>query len=66
MPIFLTQIEQQAKLTESLLAALNPSISDVETAWSKEIEARAAAYDNGEMESISAEEVFSQARSLAL
>ena len=74
MAISLAEVEQQAKqldaseqaqLAESLLASLNPSVSEVEAAWAVEIESRVAAFDSGEMKSVSAEQVFAEARNLS-
>ena len=74
MAISLAEVEQQAKqldaseqaqLAESLLAALSPSVSEVEAAWAEEIESRVAAFDSGEMTAVSAEQVFAEARNLS-
>ena len=68
----LTELEQQvrslppndrARLAEVLLESLQgPPLSDVETAWNREIEARVAAYDRGDLQAFSAESVFAEAR----
>ena len=58
--------EERAKLAETLLESLRDApIAEIEAAWEREIEARAAAYDRGELETISAEDVFAEARRLA-
>mgnify|MGYP006193488501 CR=1 FL=1 len=51
---------------ETLLESLQEApISEIEEAWAQEIESRVAAYDRGELKTISAEEVFAEARRLA-
>jgi len=58
--------EERAKLAEALLESLREeSVAEIEAAWEREIEERAAAYDRGELQTISAEEVFAEARRLA-
>ena len=58
--------EERAKLAEVLLESLEgESLAEIEAAWDREIEERAAAYDRGELETISAEDVFAEARRLA-
>ena len=68
----LSELEQQARalspddrarLAEVLLESLQGSpLSEVETAWSREIEERVAAYDRGEVQAYPAEDVFAEAR----
>jgi putative addiction module component (TIGR02574 family) len=68
----LTELEHQARalpphdrarLAEVLLESLQgPPLSDAESAWSQEIEERIAAYDRGDLQAISAEGVFAEAR----
>ena len=68
----LSELEQQARalspddrarLAEVLLESLQgPPLSEVETAWSREIEERVAAYDRGEVQAYPAEDVFAEAR----
>ena len=58
--------EERARLAETLLESLTAApIAEIEAAWDREIEVRAAAYDRGELETISAEDVFAEARRLA-
>ena len=58
--------EERAKLAEILLESLQEApIADIEAAWDREIQKRAAAYDRGELQTISAEDVFAEARRLA-
>ncbi|MGZ3519271.1 MAG: addiction module protein [Vulcanimicrobiaceae bacterium] len=58
--------EERAKLAEAILDSLRDApIAEIEAAWDREIEARAAAYDSGELQAISAEDVFAEARRLA-
>jgi len=68
----LSELEQQARslppddrarLAEVLLESLQgPPVSEIEAAWSLEIEERIAAYDRGELQAFSAEDVFAEAR----
>jgi putative addiction module component (TIGR02574 family) len=68
----LTELEQQARalpphdrarLAEVLLQSLQGlPLSDVEAAWSREIEEHIAAYDRGDLQVFSAENVFAEAR----
>ena len=58
--------EERAKLAEILLESLQEApIADIEAAWDREVQKRAAAYDRGELQTISAEDVFAEARRLA-
>ncbi|MBK7743153.1 MAG: addiction module protein [Betaproteobacteria bacterium] len=67
----LIELEQQARalpphdrarLAEVLLESLQgPPLSDVEAAWSREIEERITAYDRGDLQAFSAENVFAEA-----
>ena len=58
--------EERAQLADALLASLHTSpLSDIETLWDKEIEARVAAFDCGEAQTYAAEDVFSEARRLS-
>jgi len=58
--------EERAQLAELLLESLQDApLAEIEAAWDREIEERAAAYDRGELQAISAEDVFAEARRLA-
>jgi putative addiction module component (TIGR02574 family) len=58
--------EERERLVDELLESLNePAAAELDAAWSAEIERRLAAYDRGEIQALSAEEVFAKARSLA-
>ena len=58
--------EERAQLAEALLASLQtPPLTDIETLWDREIEARVAAYDRGEAQTYAAEDVFAEARRLS-
>jgi putative addiction module component (TIGR02574 family) len=58
--------QERAKLAEMLLESLRATpVAEIEAAWGREIEARTAAYDRGEVETVSAEDVFAEARRLA-
>lgn len=75
MSISLAEMEQQARLlspderarlAEVLLESLqDTSLSEVEAAWQREIEARVTAYDRGEIPTYLAEEVFAEAHRIA-
>ena len=55
--------DDRARLAEVLLESLQgPPLSEVEAAWNREIEERIAAYDRGELQTTSAEDVFTEAR----
>ena len=72
MSVTLSEVEQQARmlppderarLAEVLLESLrDTSLLEVEEAWQREIEERVAAYDRGEVQTFSAEDVFAEAR----
>ncbi|QVL51664.1 MAG: addiction module protein [Cyanobium sp. M30B3] len=53
--------EDRASLAESMLESLRTSITEIEAAWSEEVEERVNAFDRGEIPSCSAEEVFAEA-----
>lgn len=58
--------EDRERLVDELLASLNePAATELDAAWSAEIERRLAAYDRGEVQALSAEDVFAEARALA-
>ena len=57
--------EERALLAELLLESLRDTpLAEIEAAWDREIEERAAAYDRGELKTFSAEDVFAEARRL--
>lgn len=58
-------VEERAQLAEALLESLQDApLAEIEAAWNREIEERVAAYDRGELQTISAEDVFAEARRL--
>lgn len=58
--------EERELLVDELLASLNePTAGQLDAVWEGEIERRLTAYDNGDVQSLSAEEVFAKARALA-
>ena len=58
--------EERSRLVELLLETLyEPPLSEIEAAWDTEIRHRVAAYERGEVETYSAEEVFAEARRIA-
>jgi putative addiction module component (TIGR02574 family) len=54
--------EDRARLAESMLESLQPLSAEIEAAWAEEIEERVSAFDQGEMSSHTAEDVFAEAR----
>lgn len=56
--------EERAKLAQTLLESLHAPVAEVEAAWAKEIDARVAAFDRGEMPAYPAEDVFAEVRRL--
>ncbi|MBU6485040.1 MAG: addiction module protein [Betaproteobacteria bacterium] len=55
--------DERARLAEVLLESLQgPPLAEVEAAWNREIEERIAAYDRGDLQATSAEDVFAEAR----
>ncbi len=57
--------EERARLAEVLLESLHDtSLSEIEREWEKEIARRVAAYDAGDTQIHSAEDVFAEARRL--
>lgn len=54
--------EDRARLAESMLESLQPLSSEIEAAWAEEMEDRVSAFDQGEMASHSADDVFTEAR----
>jgi len=58
--------EERARLAQSLLESLRDApVAEIEKAWEREIQERAAAYDRGELSTFDAESVFAEARRLA-
>jgi putative addiction module component (TIGR02574 family) len=58
--------EDRVRLVELLLDTLQEEpAADVEAAWAEEIRRRVEAYERGEVETYSAEEVFAEARRIA-
>ena len=55
---------ERALLAELLLESIQPPVSTVEADWNREIEARVAAFDRGEVSSQPAADVFAEARRL--
>lgn len=55
-------LEERAKLVEFMLESLNEPLSDIEAAWSQEVERRVVAYDRGDLPSYPAEDVFAEAK----
>ena len=72
MSELLSELEQQARalspddrarLAEVLLESLQgPPLSEIEAAWNREIDERIAAYDRGDLQAFSAEDIFAEAR----
>ena len=58
--------QDRSRLVEMLLETLQePALSEIDTAWDTEIRRRVAAYDRGEVQTFSADEVFAEARRIA-
>ena len=58
--------DERARLAEMLLESLRDApLAEIEKAWEAEIAERVAAYDRGELPTLSAESVFAEARRLA-
>lgn len=57
--------EERAKLAEAMLESLHSPLTDVEAAWTQEIEQRVAAFDRGEIPAYPAEDVFAEARRIS-
>jgi putative addiction module component (TIGR02574 family) len=57
--------DERERLVDALLESLNaPAAAELDAAWTAEIERRLAAYDRGEVEALSADEVFAKARAI--
>ncbi len=57
--------EERARLAQVLLDSLREKpLADVEAAWEREIEQRVAAYESGKLQTVTAEDVFAEARRL--
>lgn len=58
--------EERSRLVELRLETLHePPVAEIEAAWTREIERRVAAFERGEVETFSAEDVFAEARRIA-
>lgn len=58
--------DERARLVELLLESLHePPLAEIEAAWDAEIKRRVEAYERGEVQTYSAEEVFAEARRIA-
>lgn len=59
--------EERVRLVQVLIESLrDSSVPEIEAAWAREISARLAAYERGELKTYAAEEVFGEAKRLAL
>jgi nitrate reductase assembly molybdenum cofactor insertion protein NarJ len=56
--------EDRAKLAEFMLESLHTSIEEIEAEWSEEIALRIDAFENGDISSYSAAQVFAEARQI--
>ena len=59
--------EDRAKLAECMLESLHTSIEEIEAAWSEESEEialRFEAFEQGDISSYSAEQIFAEARQI--
>lgn len=58
--------EERSRLVALLLESLHePPLAEIEAAWDAEIKRRVEAFDRGEVQTFSAEEVFAEARRVA-
>lgn len=58
-------VDDRTRLAAYILDSLEPAdgnADEIEAAWTREIEARIAAYERGEITPIAADEVFAEAR----
>lgn len=56
--------EDRAKLAEFMLESLHTSIEEIEAEWAEEIALRIDAFENGDISSYSAAQVFAEARQI--
>ena len=56
--------EDRARLAETMLESLQPSIPEIDCAWAEEIERRVDAVDRGLMPTHSAADVFAEAKTI--
>ena len=56
--------EDRARLAETMLESLQPSIPEIDSAWAEEIEQRIDAVDRGLISTHSAADVFAEAKSI--
>jgi putative addiction module component (TIGR02574 family) len=56
--------EDRAKLAERMLESLHTSIEEIEAAWSDEIALRIEPFEQGDISSYSAEQIFAEARQI--
>ena len=56
--------EERARLAETMLESLQPSIPEIDCAWAEEIERRVDAIDRGLIPTHSAADVFAEAKSI--
>ena len=58
--------EERARLADVMLESLRDvPLAESEATWDREIEEQVAAYERGELETFSAEDVFAEVRRLA-
>jgi len=58
--------EERARLVELLLESLHePPLAEIEADWDAEIKRRVEAFERGEVQTYSAEDVFAEARRIA-
>ena len=59
-------LAERERLVDELLESLNePAAAELDAAWTTEIERRLAEFDRGEVQAVSAEDVFAKARKIA-
>ena len=58
------EIAERVRLAEFLLESAHAPVQEIEDAWKREVEDRLEAFEHGKTETISAEEVFAEAKRL--
>ncbi len=57
-------VTQRAAIADKILQTLNEPNTEIEKAWMKEVDRRAAQVENGEVELVPVEEVFKELREI--
>lgn len=54
---------ERASVVEQILMSLDAPSPEIDAAWAREVDARVEAYDRGDIDAISAQEVFAKYKS---